>query len=566
MDCHPHPVNRRRFLRTKWTSLLVLGLVALLAGSGCGRPELAALETPGPEPAAKALTAAPDPQPVPPSAFITTSGMRFIDTEGREILLRGVNIVDKSPQRNYLSWHSEEDFARLRDWGMNVIRLGIIWDGLEPEPGVYNDAYLAEIDKRIEWAAKYGLYVFLDMHQDLYSVLYSDGAPEWATLADGLPHTHEGEVWSDAYLTSPAVQRAFDNFWANQPAPSGIGLQDHYAAAWRHVAKRYANRPTVIGYDLMNEPFPGSLIRQGMGAMVGKAAELLKERLGDAAPSAEELMGRWLDTEGRSQLLEYMDDLEFYRAIVDASGAVYEEFDRTQLTPMFQRVTDAIRQVDSRQLIFLEALYTSNLGITSHIEPMMGPDGQRDPQQAYAPHGYDIVVDTPQAAKASQARIELIFERHHQTAQRLGMPMLVGEWGAFYAHGPEILPVAWDVVRVFERLGCSDTYWDYSWHLAEAAYLPALQRAAPERLAGVLVSYRNDPVTGAFTCTWRENPEIKAPTIIYVPARLDLANREFTLSPAGTVYRTQPAIEGSVNLHFIIPPIGEALERTLAIR
>jgi endoglycosylceramidase len=121
---------------------------------------------------------------VPPSAFITTSGMRFIDTEGREILLRGVNIVDKSPQRNYLSWHSEEDFARLRDWGMNVIRLGIIWDGLEPEPGVYNDEYLAEIDKRIEWAAKYGLYVFLDMHQDLYRVLYSDGAPEWATLAD----------------------------------------------------------------------------------------------------------------------------------------------------------------------------------------------------------------------------------------------------------------------------------------------------------------------------------------------------------------------------------------------
>jgi endoglycosylceramidase len=56
-------------------------------------------------------------------------------------------------------------------------------------------------------------------------------------------------------------------------------------------------------------------------------------------------------------------------------------------------------------------MYTSNLGITSHIEPMMGPDGQRDPQQAYAPHGYDIVVDTPQAAKASQARIELILER-----------------------------------------------------------------------------------------------------------------------------------------------------------
>ena len=130
---------------------------------------------------------------------------------------------------------------RLRDWGMNVIRLGIIWDGLEPEPGVYDDAYLAAMDQRVAWAANHGLYVFLDMHQDLYSVLYSDGAPEWATLTDDQPHIDRGDVWSDAYLTSPAIQRAFENFWANAPASDGLGIQDHYAAAWRHVAERYAD-------------------------------------------------------------------------------------------------------------------------------------------------------------------------------------------------------------------------------------------------------------------------------------------------------------------------------------
>lgn len=565
-------------------AVLVLGLVAVLMIAGCGGeekapPEPAAPVTP-PETPAPAPPAAPVPEPAPapearavpalppvdPGTFITTSGLQFIDTEGRELLLTGVNIVDKSPERKYVSWHTEEDFARLRDWGMNVIRLGIIWDGLEPEPGVYDDEYLAEMDKRIEWAAKYGLYVFLDMHQDLYSVLYSDGAPEWATLTDGLPHEHEGKVWSDAYLTSPAVQRAFENFWANKPASDGVGIQDHYAAAWRHVAERYADNPTVIGYDLMNEPFPGALIVYGQGIMIGKAAELLKAKLGEEAPTAEEIIGMWLDTEGRSQLMEYMNDMEFYRQLVDASGAVYEDFDKTQLMGMYQRVTDAIREVDNNHIIFMEALYASNMGVYSHIQPLVGPDGERDPQQAYAPHGYDIVVDTPDLAKANNARVELIFQRHYETAQRLDMPMLVGEWGAFGGHGEDILPVAWGVVNVFEELGCSDTYWLYSQHLIDAAYLPALQRAVPARLAGSLVSYDNEPDTNSFVCVWREDPKITAPTTIYVPARLDAANRTVTLTPEGTDYTTEPAVEGSENQYVVIPPTGEAIERTLTIK
>ena len=46
---------------------------------------------------------------------------------------------------------------------------------------MYDEAYLQGVDQRIEWAQKNNIYVFLDMHQDLYSVLFSDGAPEWAT-------------------------------------------------------------------------------------------------------------------------------------------------------------------------------------------------------------------------------------------------------------------------------------------------------------------------------------------------------------------------------------------------
>ena len=38
----------------------------------------------------------------------------------------------------------------------------------------------------------------------------------------------------------------------------GVGLQDRYAAAWGHVASRFASAQHTIGFDLLNEPWPGT--------------------------------------------------------------------------------------------------------------------------------------------------------------------------------------------------------------------------------------------------------------------------------------------------------------------
>lgn len=78
----------------------------------------------------------------------------------------------------------------------------------------------------------------------------------------GLPLTsHEfaaTDLWSDAYLASPAVHEALDNFWTNTVGPGGVGLQDRFAAMWAHVAQQLGNHPAVAGYDFPNEPTPGS--------------------------------------------------------------------------------------------------------------------------------------------------------------------------------------------------------------------------------------------------------------------------------------------------------------------
>ena len=62
-------------------------------------------------------------------------------------------------------------------------------------------------------------------------------------------------------MTNPALQRAFDNFWAEPPGPDGVPLQEHYATALRAVAAAVADEPLVLGYDLMNEPWPGAATR-----------------------------------------------------------------------------------------------------------------------------------------------------------------------------------------------------------------------------------------------------------------------------------------------------------------
>ncbi len=115
--------------------------------------------------------------------FLSVRDGRFVDPAGRHVILHGVNIGAKHKKTNYVSWHEPADFARMRAWGFNCVRLLIIWAAIEPECGSYDEDYLRRIDKRIAWAKANGLYVLVDMHQDLWGEKPGgDGAPVWATL------------------------------------------------------------------------------------------------------------------------------------------------------------------------------------------------------------------------------------------------------------------------------------------------------------------------------------------------------------------------------------------------
>ena len=83
----------------------------------------------------------------------------------------------------------------------------------------------------------------LDFHQDLYNERFSgEGWPDWATLDDGLP-AEPLTGFPASYITSPGLNRAFDNFWENETGPGGVGLQDRYARAGAGSCARSATAP-----------------------------------------------------------------------------------------------------------------------------------------------------------------------------------------------------------------------------------------------------------------------------------------------------------------------------------
>ncbi|HEU4361208.1 MAG TPA: cellulase family glycosylhydrolase [Mycobacterium sp.] len=213
-----------------------------------------------------ASTAAP---PAPTAAVdgpalpISTTGSWITNSAGQAVILHGLYEVDKVPpfEPSAIGF-GDDDAAFLAANGFNVVQLGILWAGVEPEPGVFDDAYLASIAQTVQTLASHGIYTVLNMHQDLYSSVFGgEGAPPWAVQTGGLSNPQL--PFSLATFLNPAENHAWDAFWSNAKAPDGVGLENSYAQMWEHVANYFNSNPDlkddIAGLDIMTEPYPGSL-------------------------------------------------------------------------------------------------------------------------------------------------------------------------------------------------------------------------------------------------------------------------------------------------------------------
>ena len=252
--------------------------------------------------------------PAPPLGH---EGRWITDAHGRVVFIHGVNMVYKrSPYYPRAIGFGADDGRFLHRHGFNAVRLGVIYKGVEPRPGRYDDEYLDRIAATERVLDRNQVFSQIDFHQDLYNEKFQgEGWPDWAVQDDGLPNPQNG--FPGNYLSNPALQRAFDHFWANDTGPGGVGLVRRYADAWRHVARGFRSAPRVLGYDLMNEPWPGTV---------------------------------WQPC---------------------ASPTGCEAFDTGPLAAMTRKATHAIRKVDRRHIVWQEPNVLFNFGPESHL-PKIG--------------------------------------------------------------------------------------------------------------------------------------------------------------------------------------------------
>ena len=254
------------------------------------------------------------------SGMVQAPGGQYLtDALGRDLQLHGVNLVAKcgggsadlpepgtpcvgpaqGPRLAFVLSPDADDPGRrftaadartLATLGFNVVRLGVIWEGLEPgpanariddphfcaahragtpfptlargtdpyDPGTVR-AYLAKTDRIVNLLADAGLRVIVDMHADVYGSAFSnpngltpwngEGAPPWAPCTGGAPF-HPTGSWGTAYLLRP-VQVALHHFFANDVRGD---LQGQYARVLQAVARHFRGNRDVLGYEIYNEP------------------------------------------------------------------------------------------------------------------------------------------------------------------------------------------------------------------------------------------------------------------------------------------------------------------------
>ncbi len=495
-----------------------------------------------------------------PHGRIKVKGQMFIDEQNREIIFNGINIVNKSPSNSFPNPVDEALLAKLKSWGINLVRLGINWSALEPEPLQYDIDYIENVGKVVALLGSHGIYVMLDMHQDLYGHKFDNGAPEWATLDDDLPHI-TGEIWSDAYIISPAVQKSFDSFWENREVPGGIGLQDHYARAWAQVAEYFSGNEMVVGYDILNEPVIGSDAAVIFDELVNGLGLIYYEETGIEL-SPEDAIEIWSDQDKRSEILRYIDNADMYAKWLIGAEPIHQKFDIEKLQPFYQRVANSIREKDKDGILFLEHGYFSNLGMRTKITGVKRPDGSPDPQCAYAPHAYDLVVDTRASDNPGYERLGLIFARLNNTKKDLNMPVLLGEWGAFYGGEDENMVAVADFnVSQIDKYGFSHAYWSYYGGLEKQPYMyRSIIRPVPRAVPGQIVDYGfND--AGNYLLTYAQDASSQAPAIVFLPGNYQINTIECSII-AKPEFRLLNKEAGSL---LYIKPTGKSGARTIGI-
>jgi endoglycosylceramidase len=425
-----------------------LPMMVSLMAAGCSPADVPLLDGPG------VVEIGPDGVEMP--------AHHWLDAEGRTVLHRGVNVNSHAKGDEFHDpGLTDAEWTLLVDAGFSFVRLLVFWEGVEPEEGVWDVEYLARLDERLDELDALGVDVMLDMHQDLWGEGFgSHGAPYWSCdPVNYEEYSPAGNYWWEGYLTDQ-VANCFNGLWESEE------LQGHVAESWARLAAVARDHPSVVGYEVLNEPFFGRFEQ--------------------------------------------------------------DEMDEVILPAFYERVIDAIRAVDpcgadgSCRFVALEpSLHTNLLWTTS----LVFPDREA---LVFAPHFYPAYAEIGSGWDGTFDNEAAALGELMGHAEDSGVPFLLGEYGIFSSVGNEHVFVQ-SVIDEVEATGGATAYWSYDHGGDHMLLTPdgepgwmmgAFHRPYLHRIPGRVVSVEGfaDGVEVVY------EPTVDAPAVAIVPVEVGEAN------------------------------------------
>lgn len=445
--------------------------------------------------------------------------MTIRDQYNRQRIFRGINICIKKNNRKALKGLlpilDDKFFKLLNKCGINIIRLGLTWEIIEPEEGCF-DREVIDIFKKFAYKCRENsIYIFLDMHQDLFSVHCckpaGDGAPKWA-LDKSIKPKRPFAIWAEGYFYMDGVQKAFYDFWNNKSE-----LQKKYAKAWQFFAKEFEDLDNIIGYDYLNEPYLDkngrtvflTLIEQVIKLSLNKTLSLGKnfENCSDKIGFLKSVLKIAAAVKTPKNLIKVkntMDNKKNFAKVLEGFDRFTAEFNKEYYEPFFKSISAEINTGEKFNLF--EHNYYSNLGIPFEIDC--------DKKSVYSPHAYDVFVDSPLYNKySSNERITHIIETIRENQLKMNVPVLFGEWGG-NSIGTQWLSHIDYIMDLFEKFQWSNVYWGFN--AGKAEFVKTFNRPYPVAVNGDIIKIKTDSKAGTFYLSW-EQYNTDAKNIIFVP-------------------------------------------------
>jgi len=364
---------------------------------------------------------------------------------------------------------------------------------LEPLKGQYNMTYLKLIKGVVDNLGAKGIFTILDPHQDVFNRKFcGEGVPDWAVFnqaitpqfpfpfaapypvdSHGYPNLTDCYKinWAEYYF-SAQVSEAFQNLYDDVN-----GIQKSFANFLKIVASQFNMTDSVLGYELMNEPWAGDIYRH-------------------------------------------------------PTLILPEEADRRNLEPMYRNLHAVIRQVDDNHILFFENTVNDIQGINGFSA---GPGGKSyNNRQAYSYHVYcypDDPEGNPRNIVECDAIDDFLYATDMDNLKRLGCGGMLTEFGAM-ANATVAIESLTAMTSIADANLQSWCYWQFkffndittqgpgeSFYIGdslETTKVKALSRTYAQAVAGIPSEMFFDSTTSYFKLVFQQDTTIAAPTVIFL--------------------------------------------------